>query len=145
MPCILRGATIDDARLLYEWRNDPAARSASRNIVPLDFESHVRWLEGTLKNSLRELLIAEIDGTPVGTVRLDRSAEGTELSWTVAPGVRRKGIGKAIVALACRRAKPPIYAEMQEGNIASIKIAEFAGMSLVKKKDGLLRFERAIP
>lgn len=138
----LRPATLDDADLLLRWRNDPQTRSASRNRHKVRRNDHMRWLKESLHCQGRRLLIAEEDGMPVGTVRADLSGGLLELSWTVAPGARGHGVAKNMVALLARQIPGPICAEVRVDNMASARVAEYAGMKLVAESKGILRYER---
>ncbi|MBW6487332.1 MAG: hypothetical protein K0B01_14400 [Syntrophobacterales bacterium] len=69
----LRPATIQDADMLLDWRNDPETRKASHSTSEVVTEEHIAWLTKTLGNANRRLLVAEEDGAPVGTVRADLS------------------------------------------------------------------------
>jgi len=127
----LRLATIKDAKLLLAWRNDPLTREASRNSGEVPWENHVAWLEKSLLMSERKLYIAEEAGVPVGTVRADRLANGVqELSWTIAPEARGRGLAKEMVFLFVRKILPgeSLLAVVKAGNTASEKIAEALGL-----------------
>lgn len=126
--------------MLLEWRNDPDTRRNSHSTDEVNLADHVRWVEGTLKNPNRTLWVAELGGLPVGTVRADRDESGCELSWTVAPAARGKGIGKRMVAAAARQTSGPLRAEVKTGNVASARIAEAAGMRLESEREGVLYF-----
>jgi spore coat polysaccharide biosynthesis predicted glycosyltransferase SpsG/L-amino acid N-acyltransferase YncA len=90
----VRDATLADARLLLDWRNDPATRAASRASAEVTVAEHAAWLESSLAREDRLLLVAEDGAGPVGTVRWDRRAEREwEVSITVAPA--RRGLGLA--------------------------------------------------
>ena len=132
----LRNATMADAQLLFDWRNDPATRAASHNTAPLEFTAHCAWLE----KAVHRIRIAEVDGAAVGTVRIDRGAS-TELSWTIAPGKRGLGYGKEMVIAAIALCEGHVRAEIKSGNIASQRIAESAGMSLVRRDGDALHYE----
>jgi RimJ/RimL family protein N-acetyltransferase len=116
----VRTATTDDARLLLDWRNDPEARSRSRSDDVIDLDSHLAWLERTLASPDRHLLVVETDeGTPVATTRYDRLApapDGTErweVSISVAPGMRGRGLGGATLRASdewLRAAEPGVAA-----------------------------------
>lgn len=134
----LRRATMDDAAVLFAWRNDPETRANSVTTDPVAWDGHRGWLEMSLASPDRELLIAEIDGVPVGTVRIDRGEE-IELSWTVAPDQRGKGIGRYMVTMASPSG--PAVAKIKPANIASQKIAESAGFRLAGV-DGLQIWRR---
>lgn len=130
----LRPATMDDAQLLFDWRNDHETRANSLTTVPVPWEDHCRWLRASLENPRRDLIIAEMDGVPVGTVRIDRGV-GTEMSWTVSPARRVRGIGKAMVSKACPSGV--VLAQIKATNVASQRIAEHAGFR--KIEDGPLQ------
>ena len=88
----MRPATKADARLLHEWRNDPEARRASRNMDWVPWEVHEAWLARMLESPACMIRIVEEGGRPAGVVRAERSGDHWELSWTVAPSARGRGI-----------------------------------------------------
>lgn len=140
----LRLAQLSDSSLLFEWRNHPSTREASHNTEPLSLPDHERWIDKTLSNCDRILLIAEEDGVPVGTVRGDWQSWGKygiyELSWTVAPAARNRGVGTQMVALAVKHFRHQVRAEIKDWNTPSIRIAERAGLSLERQEAGTLHF-----
>jgi RimJ/RimL family protein N-acetyltransferase len=138
----LRPATLEDAKTLFEWRNDPQVRAASHDQNKICFEDHLAWLENSLANPDRELYIAEEDGVSVGTVRLDWVDNAYTLSWTVRPEARGKGVGKRMVSLLVKQIREPIRAEVKVGNLASMKISQGVGMQLDFIKNGILYFSR---
>src|SRR5262249_55124823 len=89
----LRWATMADAGMLVDWRNDFEARNNSRNNSLIDLNQHEEWLSRALAAPGHIIKIAEASGEPVGVVRADRSERGWELSWIVAPKARGQGIG----------------------------------------------------
>lgn len=139
---ILRPANILDADALLQWRNDHNTRKASHNTMEISRDEHIAWLTDTLINKNRKLFIAELGGTAVGTVRADCLQNEWELSWTIASHVRGKGIAKHMVALLSKQLFEPIRAEIKAGNVASMKIAEFAGMTFIKESAGILHYRR---
>lgn len=95
---LIRNATELDAKNLFEWRNDQATRTNSHNTNEIKYEEHISWLKSTLQNPKRNLYIADIDGVSVGTVRVDIEDNQTaEISWTVSPKFRGKGIAKLMI------------------------------------------------
>ncbi|OGG53710.1 hypothetical protein A2851_02380 [Candidatus Kaiserbacteria bacterium RIFCSPHIGHO2_01_FULL_53_29] len=131
----IRPVTIEDARTLFEWRNDEKTRRASRTTAPLIWEEHVAWLEKVVHGIFpgRSLYIAEIDGNPVGTVRSDTRTDGfTEISYTVSPTWRAKGLGKHMVMQFVREhlAGKKLAARIKKGaNPASEAIARALGLA----------------
>lgn len=141
-PLQLRPAGWEDADLLLAWRNDPATRQASRSTQKISASEHRKWLAEILSDENRQLFIAREGGFPVGTVRADRTENGWELSWTVAPEARGKGLGKRMVSALSDRIKDPVTARVKKENLASVRIARVAGMTLIEEKKGLLIFQR---
>lgn len=130
----LRRATLDDTQRLFDWRNDPITCANSVNTEPVQWDGHVNWLKKSLVSEDRKLLVAEIDGVPVGTVRYDRHPNGWELSWTVSPEHRGRGVGRKMVQAALDEL-PAHYATIKRENIASQKIAKSVGFALSKDDD----------
>ncbi len=138
----LRPACHRDAELLLAWRNDPSTREASHSTAMVQPEQHAFWMAQTLAGADRRLMIAELDGKPIGTVRADRSQGCWELSWTVAPQARGRGLAKRMVAMMALQIDEPIRAEIKTGHAASIRVAESAGMELEREHDGVLHYRR---
>jgi RimJ/RimL family protein N-acetyltransferase len=138
-PIRFRPATMDDASLLLGWRNDPVTRASSIRGEAIERDDHLRWLEGSLASATRDLRIAIEDGVPVGTVRIDRHDDGSrELSWTVAPEARARGLGTRMVATITAEIGEPLVARIFAQNVASRRIAEQAGFALAaESEDGL--------
>src|SRR5215472_2736410 len=141
---VLRGATMDDAELLFHWRNDPTTRENFINGTAVGYEAHIGWLSETLGRADRLLLIAEINSTPIGTIRFDGDTE-REISYTIAPEERSNGFGKAMVAQAIMEKDNafPLIAKIKKGNSASVRIMTHCGFSFVKEEDNLLVFKRS--
>lgn len=139
----LRPAGMDDARNLMAWRNDPAARAASLNAGAVEWDGHLRWLEGVLADRNRRLYIASRQGESLGTVRADFSGGAYELSWNVAPEHRGRGVGRRMLGALMMELEGPFRAAVKKDNAASARIAEAAGMVLEKEQDGVLYYYKA--
>jgi RimJ/RimL family protein N-acetyltransferase len=138
---VLRPASMEDAERLFDWRNDPATRTASRETAPLVFAKHLDWLQRCLGDNRCTLFVAQSDGKPVGTVRAERGPAGWRVSWTVAPAYRGMGYGSAMVRAFIRMLPGAVHAEIRTGNDRSIRIAKSAGMRLEREVDGLLHYK----
>ncbi|MBI4087894.1 GNAT family N-acetyltransferase [Candidatus Kaiserbacteria bacterium] len=131
----IRPAHIEDARLLFEWRNDEATRRASVTTAPLIWEEHLEWLSKVLNGEFpgRSIYIVEIEGEPAGTVRSDERQDGfTEISYAVSPQWRGKGLGKrmVIVFVAQYLRGKKLAARIKKGvNPASEAIAHSLGLA----------------
>ena len=97
-PMTTRPAGAHDARLLWEWRNDPDARAVSRNADVVPWAEHRAWFESSLTREDRVLLLAQDALGPVGTVRWDLESEGEwEVSITVAPDRRGQALARPLL------------------------------------------------
>lgn len=143
MNLVFREATLEDAQLLLDWRNDETTRVSSHNMGLLTLSSHVKWLKDSLNNKHRTILIVELGGVAVGTVRKDELDNGlVELSWTVSPEHRGLGLAKAIVCKVCHETKDKLYAEIKVSNVASLKSAKAAGFRISDEIDGVYHLIR---
>jgi GNAT superfamily N-acetyltransferase len=139
----LRAASMNDAKTLWRWRNDPGTRAASRHSAELPFEDHLGWLERSLATDERILLLASDQTGDVGTVRWDLLRKGEwEVSITVAPERRGQSLGGALLRAAerelvlLRGAPVTSIAGVHEGNVASRRLFESAGYLLDLPADG---------
>ncbi len=135
-------ASIEDAELLFRWRNDELTRTASINQGVIQFEEHLAWLEKSLADSSRRVLIASLGQVPLGTIRIDTSKGETEFSWTVAPESRGKGIAKRMLKQALAFTHGRVVARIREENVASQKIALASGFSKIQVENGIGLWEK---
>jgi len=137
MKVTLRLATANDEAVLLRWRNDPATVQGCISSAPVSSLTHKAWLANLLRDPSRRLYMACCDGAPAGTVRAELIDAGvTELSWTVAPGMRGRGVGKTMVMMALKFLNATVVAKIKDGNKASEKIALAAGFSRTGSEDG---------
>lgn len=100
----LRRVREDDARLVWEWANDPVTRAASFSSEPIPWSAHVRWFESKLKNeNCLFFLVTTEDGLPLGQVRYDRDGGEAVVSVSLGESFRGQGYGSAIIRLACNK------------------------------------------
>jgi len=135
---IFRDAQTNDLPMLLEWRNDIVSRMSSQNNKIVKKEEHEQWFYSALKNKDHKLIIAELDGVAIGIVRLNYIDGICEISWTISPDMRGKGMGKKVVESVSKNIEIPIFAKILAGNIASIKIAEYIGLKIYKKINNML-------
>ncbi len=115
-----------DAGLLFAWRNDALTRAMSISTDALPWERHIAWLSDRLARENPALYIAEQNGAPVGTIRID----GDRLSYTTAPEHRGGGVATAMLRWALSEFGV-LTAEIKPANIPSIRAAESAGHRVV--------------
>jgi RimJ/RimL family protein N-acetyltransferase len=118
----IRPATMDDAEMLFQWRNDELTRSMVRNPDLVAWDGHIDWLTRRLAMDPAHLYIALHELTAIGTFRVD----GDEISYTVAPQHRNRGNGFLMLSCA-RKIFGPLRADIFARNRPSIRIASRAG------------------
>lgn len=144
----LRLATTADAAMLLAWRNDPLTRQQSRSTELVALGQHIGWLESVLADAGRRLFVGEVGGVAVGTGRLDVLPDArVEVSWTIAPEHRGRGLGTALVAAlvaAAQREFPgaTLYAEIKDDNAPSQAVATRAGFQLEESVGGMGHYRR---
>lgn len=133
----LRAARLDDAARLFAWANDPVARSASAHGEPIPWDTHVAWLGASLASDARHLYVAERDGAPIGTARLDRDegdARSAVVSLNVAADARGRGAGRALLLALADEARRLGYVRLlafvKASNVASSRAFLATGYAL---------------
>jgi UDP-2,4-diacetamido-2,4,6-trideoxy-beta-L-altropyranose hydrolase len=97
---VMRKANEEDSPKLFEWRNHPSIRSASRNVDPITWENHQNWFASVLGSQDRVLLIGRIGETPIGVVRFDRQESCAEVSIYLVPDINCSGQGRNLLLSA---------------------------------------------
>lgn len=120
----LRKATIDDAKDLFELRNDQNVYKNCLNPHPTMWEDHIKWLEKKLSDNDCLLLIAEQDGIFVGQIRLDREWVA---NISLVESFRNKGLSADIIKKAGQKVKGTLSPYIKEDNNISIKAFKKAG------------------
>lgn len=98
----IRMVKPDDSAKLFEWRNHPAVRAASRNHGLIDWGAHQSWFAGVLGSSDKVLLIGESAGSSVGVVRFDVHNQEAEVSIYLVPDGGFSGRGRSLLQCAER-------------------------------------------
>jgi RimJ/RimL family protein N-acetyltransferase len=129
---VARSAAIDDARILFDWRNDRTTREASRDSEEVEWNPHLSWLTRTLADEARRLLVIESAGVPVATCRWDHRGDADwEVSITVAPHARGRGLASGVLTAAERALDIPspvrMLAVVRAENEASTRLFRRAG------------------
>lgn len=93
----MRLATPDDAQLLFDGRNAETVRRWSLENGVIEWSQHLNWLNVSLRNPQRLLLIAEADDGPVGVLRYDLRGFEAEVSLYLLEGRFGLGWGRALL------------------------------------------------
>jgi UDP-2,4-diacetamido-2,4,6-trideoxy-beta-L-altropyranose hydrolase len=121
----LRKAEPGDSRRLWEWANDPVARSHSFNTDPIPWEEHQVWFHERLNDQDSCIYLAELpDGESVGTIRFQAMADHAVVSVTIDGDFRGLGFGAEVIRRGCLQYRGshsdlPIRALIKPDNPAS--------------------------
>ena len=145
MSLTLRPATMDDATILLHWRNDPETRAMSSDTSEIATEDHMAWLakRGKGRRDLGAIFIAKLDGTPIGTGRIDRKWDALALKmdscllgYSLDPGWRGQGYGKQLVSALVREAQLMGYGSVgcriKRNNVKSLLCAVNGGVNHIE-------------
>ncbi len=116
---VLREATVADEALLLRWRNDVDVRREFFSDNEVSPAEHSRWFASKLADrEVTRILVAEIDGRPVGQARIDRArALVGEISVVVDTDFRGRGLGTELIAKATELAASELGLERVEAHI----------------------------
>lgn len=124
----VRPATFDDARFVWECRNDPESRASSGRMEEIPYESHEKWFAGAINDSWLIFLIGvDAQNGPCGYVRFNINIDEATVSVAVDPKRRGEGIGTAMLKAGMRHLwsnRPGVMrvkAEVKPENVASLK------------------------
>ncbi len=143
----LRSAVFEDARLLFEWKNDPLNVQNSLSGSKVSWLQHTCWLEAVLKNKNRHLYLACLGDRPIGQLRLDVEGSKAEISYSIAEEFRSRGFGKKLLLLAEEEALTlgvdALTAAVLPHNLPSRKLFSYLGYEL-REEENILFFSRKL-
>lgn len=132
----LRPALAADWQMLLDWRNDAATVAASLTPGRVEPSAHRAWLDRMLADASVTLWVAEDATGALGTLRLTPWKDGREVSITLAPAARGRGLAAPLIALACA-APGRYYGRIKPDNPASRRAFETAGFHRTGTEDGI--------
>lgn len=101
----LRIAVKQDAKLIFEWRNDPWIIQKGSLNKTVTWEEHENWFLSLIDDPLRHMFIIEVDGKPAGQVRfmsMDHKSMA-EISIYLMQDFINKGLGVRALKEACEQ------------------------------------------
>jgi RimJ/RimL family protein N-acetyltransferase len=132
-PLRLRRARSSDCRLVWEWANDPEARSLSFNTDPIPWDIHVQWFSSKLRDPNTFLYLAlDHDDQSVGQLRYDLQGQEATVSISLDRQFRAKHYGRTLLKIgseALFRACPAqiVHAYVKNSNQGSVRAFLAAG------------------
>jgi UDP-2,4-diacetamido-2,4,6-trideoxy-beta-L-altropyranose hydrolase len=132
-PLRLRKAQSSDCRLVWEWSNDPEARSLSFCTEPISWVTHEQWFGTKLHDPNTFLYVAlDRDDEPVGQLRYDLQGREATVSVNLGRQFRGKHYGRTLLRMGSEvlfRACPAeiVHAYIKESNQRSMRAFLAAG------------------
>lgn len=132
----LRPAITEDVDRLFAWVNMPDSLAGKlRTARPIPYDSHRRWCESRLADPSCRIRIIELDGVPVGQLRLEPGSYGYEVDIYVEAGSRQNGLAanalaQAIADLRANEPESVFIATIRSENQASRCLFERLGFRL---------------
>jgi len=133
---LLKQATPEDCKKLWEWRNDPETREASFNSHNISYEEHEQWFNQKMVDPCTKIFIAKNSmGIELGYVRFQIRGEEGEISVGVDKEYRAKGYGLRVIIngsnlLLQTKSVQRIVAHIKYGNRTAVNSFKRAGYSL---------------
>lgn len=132
----LRLARPDDSARMLAWQALPGVRRYARTPAVPGRSEHEAWMARVLADPARWLMLIELDGRPVGILRLDEVAwRQFEVSILVDPACHGRGVASRALALAARLCRGAILlAEVDPANAPSRALFARAGYVMVDER-----------
>ncbi|NQU82941.1 MAG: GNAT family N-acetyltransferase [Parcubacteria group bacterium] len=147
MPNInLRKADASDTKFLWELRCQPEVFQYFRTPEPVEWESHIKWIDPVLEGKTnKELFIIQAEEERVGQVRFDYEENEAEVSISIIKEFWGKGIGSLALELAIKQAQKnekitTLLAEIHKNNLASQRLFKKFSFELKEQKDQWLNY-----
>ena len=139
----LRRASERDSEALLLWRNDSTTRAFSISGDDVTSEQHRAWFNKALQDRRCLLVIGEIDGKPIGMVRINilHNSNLGQVSINLNPDSRGRGISRQLLRESLEFAAQTLddisqyFAEIHPDNTASKKIFESVGFVKVLQSE----------
>ena len=134
----IREATIDDAKLFFEWANDPVVRQMAFHTEPIPWENHIKWFNTKVKSPKSHLLLCYHGLEPIGQVRFDiLDGDEAEIDISIDKDQRGKGYGRAMLNAAIEyeylmNNVSSFISEVKHENLSSNKLFLTCGFHLQK-------------
>ncbi len=143
----VRPVTAADGDVLLAWRNDAADVRFFGTPEPVTEEAHRAWLADRVAEHPPTVWIAEADGQPAGSARVDGDS-GT-VSVVVDPRFRGQGVGRRLLAhldtAAGDLALVTLIARVHRDNEPSLRLFGAAGYSIIGEEDPFVVLAKTLP
>lgn len=143
----LRKIKAKDIRDVFLLSNQHHVRENSLNKDPIDWSEHVTWFSRMI-NQEHNVFFAVVDEKDqfLGQIRFEVDGDQAVVSISLDASLRGKGYASALLAESIRElfCEQPhvskIIAYVLRGNLASIRLFEGRGFSLLSRNEGTLKY-----
>jgi L-amino acid N-acyltransferase YncA len=140
-PLIIRPATADDSREIWQWRNDPLSRCMSKNTETISLEGHMQWVRAALANPAITMYIGiSPQGEKVGICWFNIYADKptAAISLNLNPEMRGRHLSKSLLSRSVdmfyKKNVQTILALIKKENLYSIACFTKCGFILTEEK-----------
>lgn len=99
----MREARIEDVSIIFNWASDKGIRKYSFSKEEIIWSEHQKWFSLKLEDKNCLYLIAQSEGTAVGSIRFDIKDKEAFISYLVDSQFHGKGLGRIILAEGIKR------------------------------------------
>ncbi|MDB4144774.1 GNAT family N-acetyltransferase [Flavobacteriaceae bacterium] len=143
----LRKATDDDTDITFDWATNKRIRQYSRQKEDIIYKNHELWFFNKIMSTSCIYLIAEINKTPIGSIRFDIEKDEAVLSFLLDPSLHGKGYGKKILEKGCKEffrisKVKKILGVVSIKNLPSIRTFKKLEFTKVLEKNEFITFEK---
>lgn len=145
MTLAFRPATLQDEKILFDWRNDPTVIAQLSNPRAVELKEHSRWLKSILSCTVGDhLYITELDGVPIGQGRIERNytalnprMDSCLIGYSIQKDYRGHGFGRQLVAFLVKEATithgyATVKVRVKRTNIQSALVAMVCGVHAIE-------------
>lgn len=148
---LIRAASAEDVKDIFNWRNDPLTRIMSHESKKICWESHKEWFTKSLNSKNCLLLISEdLNHNKISIIRFDISGNDAIVSINLNPAQRGKNLSKLCLTESIKVFKKKylsikkLIAEVNEKNFVSKKVFLEVGFSEYKLYDGIVFYRKSL-
>ncbi|MDZ7846858.1 MAG: GNAT family N-acetyltransferase [Owenweeksia sp.] len=137
-----RHASDEDAKLFFEWANDPEVRKNAFSTDAIIWDSHEKWFYNKLASQNSKLYIfTDKADNPVGQVRLDYDKGEWLIDYSVDRSYRGLGLGRIFIErLMESLIEMKLVALVKIDNIPSLQVFRKLGFTELREKDSIVKF-----
>lgn len=142
----IREATINDAKLYFDWANDSVVRQMAFHSEPILWKEHLSWYKKKIESNNSLLLLCYKSEQSVGQVRFDILEKGdAEIDISIDKKYRGMGLGKSMLKAAIAYASnmrgiQSFVSEVKDENIASKRMFLSVGFNIIKASNDITYF-----